>query len=122
MRASRETSAKKASTGESPAGFELVSEERVALKVSLVLALVGGSRFRIGRGVDEETLRTVLAAVETAGRWASRRPSRSNCLLCSTTSHQKLEATERKQIPGWSTTITLQIGECSWRRGPRIQI
>jgi hypothetical protein len=50
-----------------PASFALVSqdgEEAIAAGIELVLA--DGRRLRIGKGVDEETLSTVLGALETA--------------------------------------------------------
>ncbi len=54
----------------SPAGaeqgarFALVSAEAGAVDAGLELVLGDGRRLRIGRGVDEATLRAVLAAVE----------------------------------------------------------
>ena len=53
--------------GSSQASFALVSEERGALDAGIELVLGDGRRIRIGKGVDEETLRTVLAAVEREG-------------------------------------------------------
>ena len=50
-----------------PACFALVSEERGANDAGIEPMLVGGRRLRIARGVDEATLRAVLAAVEPAG-------------------------------------------------------
>jgi transposase-like protein len=50
-----------------PASFALVSEERGANDAGIELVLAGGRRLRIARGVDEATLRAVLAAVEPAG-------------------------------------------------------
>ena len=47
--------------------FALVSEDGGALEAGLELVLSDGRRLRIGRGVDEATLRAVLAAVETRG-------------------------------------------------------
>ena len=54
--------------GGSQASFALVSDERGALDAGIELVLGDGRRIRIGRGVDEKTLRTVLAAVEREGR------------------------------------------------------
>jgi hypothetical protein len=47
--------------------FALVSEESGALDAGIELVLADGRRVRISRGVDEETLRTVLAAVGAEG-------------------------------------------------------
>jgi hypothetical protein len=49
------------------ASFALVSEEPGANDAGIELVLSGGRRLRIARGVDEATLRSVLAAVEPAG-------------------------------------------------------
>ena len=49
------------------ASFALVSEEPGANDAGIELGLAGGRRLRIARGVDEATLRAVLAAVEPAG-------------------------------------------------------
>ncbi len=50
-----------------PASFALVSEEPGVNDAGIELVLAGGRRLRIARGVDEATLRAVLAAVEPAG-------------------------------------------------------
>jgi transposase len=50
-----------------PASFALVSNEPGANDAGIELVLAGGRRLRIARGVDEATLRAVLAAVESAG-------------------------------------------------------
>ena len=50
-----------------PASFALVSEEPGGNDAGIELVLAGGRRLRIARGVDEATLRAVLAAVEPAG-------------------------------------------------------
>ena len=49
------------------ASFALVSEEAGAMDAGIELVLTGGRRLRITKGVDEVTLRTVLAALEPAG-------------------------------------------------------
>ena len=49
------------------ASFALVREEPGANDAGIELVLAGGRRLRIARGVDEATLRVVLAAVEPAG-------------------------------------------------------
>lgn len=46
--------------------FALVSEEVEAMAADLELVLRDGRRLRIGRGVEEESLRAVLAALEPA--------------------------------------------------------
>jgi len=46
------------------ASFALVSNEPEATDAGIELVLSGGRRLRIRKGVDEETLRAVLAAVE----------------------------------------------------------
>lgn len=53
--------------GAGPASFALVSDEPAANDAGIELVLAGGRRLRIARGVDEGTLRAVLAAVEPAG-------------------------------------------------------
>jgi len=49
------------------ASFALVSEQAGPIDAGVELVLNGGQRLRITKGVDEETLRTVLAALEPAG-------------------------------------------------------
>ena len=56
----------KANTG--AATFALVSEEAAAMDAGIELVLEGGRRLRIRKGVDEATLRTVLAAIATPAR------------------------------------------------------
>jgi hypothetical protein len=46
------------------ASFALVSDEAGATDAGIALVLGDGRRLRIRRGVDEETLRSVLAALE----------------------------------------------------------
>ena len=67
LRASGPSGAKDKPTGERAASFALVSEEAGAVEAGLELVLADGRRLRIGRGVDEETLRRVLGVVETTG-------------------------------------------------------
>lgn len=50
-----------------PASFALVSDEVAATDAGLELVLADGRRLRIGKGVDEDTLRAVLAALERPG-------------------------------------------------------
>ena len=50
-----------------PASFALVSDEPGAINAGIELVLGGGRRLRISKGVDEATLRAVLAAVEPQG-------------------------------------------------------
>ena len=47
-----------------PASFALVSNEPEGIDAGIELVLGDGRRLRIHKGVDEETLRAVLAAVE----------------------------------------------------------
>jgi hypothetical protein len=49
------------------ATFALVSEDDDGLAAGLELVLDHGRRLRIGKGVDEETLRSVLSAMESSG-------------------------------------------------------
>jgi transposase-like protein len=51
--------------------FALVSDAPGALEAGIELLLADGRRLRISRGVDEATLRTVLAALQAA---SSARP------------------------------------------------
>ena len=50
-----------------PTSFALVSDEVAATDAGLELVLADGRRLRIGKGVDEDTLRAVLAALEQPG-------------------------------------------------------
>jgi hypothetical protein len=50
-----------------PASFALVSEEAGAADAGIELVLAGGRKLRIRRGVDETTLRSVLAVLEAGG-------------------------------------------------------
>jgi transposase-like protein len=47
-----------------PASFALVSDESDAAEAGIELVLGEGRRLRIRKGVDEQTLRAVLAALE----------------------------------------------------------
>jgi len=49
------------------ASFALVSDEPGSNDAGIELVLAGGRRLRIAKGVDEATLRAVLAAVEPEG-------------------------------------------------------
>ena len=50
-----------------PASFALVSDEAGSADAGIELLLSGGRRLRIAKGVDEPTLRSVLAALEQPG-------------------------------------------------------
>ena len=50
-----------------PASFALVSEEAGAADAGIELLLGNGRKLRIRRGVDEATLRSVLAVLEAEG-------------------------------------------------------
>ena len=52
--------------GPEAASFALVSEEGQSADAGIELVLVDGRRLRIHKGVDEATLRSVLAALEQA--------------------------------------------------------
>jgi hypothetical protein len=52
---------------ENPATFALVSNDSGAADAGIELILQDGRRLRISKGVDEQTLRAVLDAVEPAG-------------------------------------------------------
>ena len=49
------------------ASFALVSEETGTADAGIELVLAGGRRLRIAKGVDEATLRSVLAALDEPG-------------------------------------------------------
>jgi hypothetical protein len=51
-------------SGPDQASFVLVSEDSESSAAGIELVLGDGRRLRISRGVDEETLRSVLAALE----------------------------------------------------------
>lgn len=56
---------KKSGNKSNSASFALVSNEPEAMDAGIELILQDGRRIRISRGIDEQTLRSVLAAVET---------------------------------------------------------
>jgi hypothetical protein len=56
---------RKSDGGQSPASFALVSNDQAATDAGIELVLGDGRRLRIHKGVDGETLRAVLAAVES---------------------------------------------------------
>ena len=51
--------------GQGPVSFALVSDDPAASDAGIELVLAGGRRLRIHKGVDGETLREVLAAMES---------------------------------------------------------
>ena len=53
--------------GDGRASFALVSEEAGSLPAGLELVLTDGRRLRISQGVEEESLRAVLAVLESSG-------------------------------------------------------
>jgi transposase-like protein len=55
---------RKPTTASEQASFVLVSKNEESLAAGIELVLGDGRRLRISRGVDEETLRAVLAAME----------------------------------------------------------
>ena len=66
LKARRQERNQPASSG-GAARFALVSEEGVSMPAGLELVLQDGRRLRISQGVQEETLRAVLAAMESSG-------------------------------------------------------
>ncbi len=63
----RDVSKRRNQRGAGPASFALVSEEPGGSDAGIELVLADGRRLRIARGIDEATLRAVLAAVEPEG-------------------------------------------------------
>lgn len=53
--------------GGAPASFALVSTAAGVADAGIELVLAGGGRLRIAKGVDEATLRAVLAVMESEG-------------------------------------------------------
>lgn len=66
LKASRQERNKPTSSG-GAASFALVSEDGASMPAGLELVLRDGRRLRISQGVQEETLRAVLAAMESSG-------------------------------------------------------
>jgi hypothetical protein len=65
LRASRQGGTTPRPSGKGrPASFALVSDEGGATEAGIELVLGDGRKLRIRRGVEEETLRAVLAALE----------------------------------------------------------
>ncbi len=60
----QERSIRRQGVNRGPASFALVSNEPEGTDAGIELVLGDGRRLRIRKGVDEETLRAVLAAVE----------------------------------------------------------
>ena len=63
LRASRQERKKPSANG-GAASFALVSEDGASMPAGLELVFRDGRRLRISQGVEEETLRAVLAAME----------------------------------------------------------
>jgi len=61
----RKGMARKTDGGQDPASFALVSDHAAATDAGIELVLGDGRRLRIHKGVDGETLRAVLAAMES---------------------------------------------------------
>jgi transposase len=66
LKARRQERNKPTSSG-GAASFALVSEDGASMPAGLELVLRDGRRLRISQGVQEETLRAVLAAMESSG-------------------------------------------------------
>jgi hypothetical protein len=66
LKAHRQERNKPTSSG-GAASFALVSEDGASMPAGLELVLRDGRRLRISQGVQEETLRAVLAAMESSG-------------------------------------------------------
>lgn len=66
LKAGRQEGNKPTSSG-GEASFALVSEDGASIQAGLELVLQDGRRLRISQGVQEETLRAVLAAMESSG-------------------------------------------------------
>jgi hypothetical protein len=64
LKGDRQERMRKHSRHRGASSFALVSEEPGAIDAGIELVLGDGRRLRIRKGVDEETLRAVLAAVE----------------------------------------------------------
>jgi hypothetical protein len=64
LKVGREERGRRPSTDRNSVSFALVSDEPGATDVGIELVLGDGRRLRIRQGVEEETLRVVLAALE----------------------------------------------------------
>jgi hypothetical protein len=67
LKASRQERSK-AGIQDRAASFALVSEDGMDMPAGLELVLQDGRRLRISQGVQEETLRAVLAAIESGNK------------------------------------------------------
>jgi len=67
LEAGRRETSKPKPGGKEGASFALVDSEAGTADAGIELVLSAGRRLRISRGVDEATLRAVLAALEPAG-------------------------------------------------------
>ena len=67
LKASRQERSK-AGIQDRAASFALVSEDGMDMLAGLELVLQDGRRLRISQGVQEETLRAVLAAIESGNK------------------------------------------------------
>jgi hypothetical protein len=61
----RDRLSRKPEGGQTPASFALVSDDQSGTDAGIELVLGDGRRLRIHKGVDGETLRAVLAAMES---------------------------------------------------------
>ena len=66
LKASRQERMRRAGGNPGAASFALLSDEAGMIDAGIELVLGDGRRLRIRQGVDEETLRVVLAALEPA--------------------------------------------------------
>ncbi len=64
LKAGRQERMRRPGGNRAQASFALVSDDPEGTDAGIELVLGGGRRLRIRKGVDEETLRAVLAAVE----------------------------------------------------------
>jgi hypothetical protein len=64
LKAGRQERMRRPGSNRPEASFALVSDDPEATDAGIELVLGDGRRLRIRKGVDEETLRSVLAAVE----------------------------------------------------------
>ncbi len=67
LKAGRQESTMRKPGANGAASFALVGEEAGTADAGIELVLSGGRRLRISKGVDDATLRAVLAALEPAG-------------------------------------------------------